>query len=129
MYTTPMFLLSLAIGTTPCLILQDKPSTTESKLIGRWKLEKSSSKRPEGSETTAEYKKGGVVVEEIRVGERTIKAEGTWRLDGDKKLIVTVKARNGKEQSVTYDIDVLDGTDLVMRNDDRVKVEFKRIKD
>jgi len=108
---------------------KDKPKTTEQKLIGKWKLEKTESELPEGAKATLEIKKGGDIVILIEVGDMKIKLEGTWKLDGDKKIVTEIKGPDGVTKKETQTIVKLDDENLIVKDEKDKKDEFKKIKD
>lgn len=127
-----LFAVLFTVALVPlCAQSQDKekPKTTEQKLIGKWKLEKTESDLPEGAKATVEIKKGGDMVILIEIGDMKIKMEGTWKLDGDKKIVTIIKLPDGKEKKETSTIDKLTDDELVMIDEKDKKDELKRIKD
>ncbi len=107
---------------------EDEPKPTAEKLVGVWKLAKSSIPLPDSVNVTIEFKKEGkLAVAYEEKGEKKT-AEGTWKLDG-QKLKITLK-RPGKSTDKTDTVEITKLTDQELVTDDKSgKVdEFKRVR-
>ncbi len=116
--------------TATCLILalvtstdaQDKKDDVKVKLLGVWELVKGGG--PPGS--TVEFKADGKLIMIAKLGEKTLKMEGTYTVDG-KKVTANYKA-NGKDVTDPMTIESLTDTQLITVDAKGMKDEFKKLK-
>jgi uncharacterized protein (TIGR03066 family) len=128
------FLPSLAIllALTVCvstLAQAPAPKDTEQKLLGKWKLVKSSKgELPAGLLATIHFEKDSKVKMHIAVADKKQDVSGTWKLDG-KKITVeyTDGPPKGKKESIT--ITKLTADELVTVDEKDVTEEFQKVKD
>ena len=101
---------------------QDKKGDTKSKLVGVWELVKGSG--PPGA--TIEFKADGKLLMIAKVGEKTLKMEGTYKVDGKK--VTAIYKVEGKEINDPTTIESLTATQLITVDDKGAKDEFKKVK-
>lgn len=105
----------------------DKDQPTPEKLVGIWKLVKSSEDLPKGLEATLEATKDGKFVMKVAFPEGKLEMTGTWKLDGNK---LTVEYADGPEKGKkeTMEITKLTDDEFVTLDEKKKKDEFKKVK-
>ena len=128
MLRASLMLTFLAVAFSTTLFAEDKPKTTAEKLIGKWKLVKSGEELPEGATATLELMKAGKLKVTISFMGTTQVIDGTYTLEGEKKLKVEMKqGENEKKETMT--IEKLTEDELITIDEKNKKDEFKRIKE
>jgi len=95
----------------------------KAKLIGVWEVTKSEN-APPGA--TIEFTKDGKLLVNFKVGDKEFKADGSYKVDGNK--LDTVLNFDGKEVKDSHTIKTLNDTTLVTVDDKGKVDEFKRKK-
>jgi len=95
------------------------------KLVGTWKLTKSSEKKGLPPGATLEFTKDGKLKFNIKVGDKELDVGGDYKVDG-KKLTITIEFM-GKSKTDTATIEKLTATDLHIKDDKGKVDEFKRV--
>jgi uncharacterized protein (TIGR03066 family) len=107
-----------------CAARAEEKASTKDKLVGVWEVTKGDS-LPVGAKL--ELTKDGKIMLVVKVEEKTIKLEGTYKVEGDKKFKATLK-QGGKESTETLEITKLTDKELVIK-DEKGKVDsFKKSK-
>jgi uncharacterized protein (TIGR03066 family) len=94
------------------------------KLLGKWKVTKSDTEGTVGS--TTEFQQGGKLKLHLKVGDKDIDLEGSYKVKGDK-LTGTLSFK-GKSKSFTHKIKSLSANKLVIENESGKTHEFTRVK-
>lgn len=98
-----------------------KEPTNKEKIVGVWEPTKGDS-LPKGA--TIEFTKDGKLKIAIKVEGKTITADGTYTVDGDK--LTTVLKDEGKEKKETVKIKKLTDKELVTEDSKGMVDEFKK---
>ncbi len=110
---------------------KDKEKTTAEKLVGKWKLVKSSQGTPEDVTFVVEFGKKGEMI--LRVEPKDKDAEpvvlkGTYKLDKDKIDYKMDNGTGGQKQEVLK-IKTITEDELVVTDPDDIQEDFKRVKE
>lgn len=123
-------LFAAVLGLSLAATAQDKKDTpSEAKLIGKWRLTKSSKgELPPGLSATIGMQKGGKFQMQMTFMDKKEVGAGTWKLDG-KMLTVeyTEGAQKGKKETMT--VTKLTDTTFVTEDPKGVTDEFTRVKE
>jgi uncharacterized protein (TIGR03066 family) len=98
-------------------------SQNADKLVGTWKLVKAAGKEPKG-DMTLTFTKDGKLAFTMKLGDKEVKADGTFKLDGDK--ITSVTRFGGKEMTEVHTIQTLNETTLITKDSKGEVTEFKK---
>ncbi|HVK14784.1 MAG TPA: lipocalin family protein [Gemmataceae bacterium] len=94
------------------------------KLVGTWEITKSTGDAPKGS--LVSFDKDGKLKVSIDFNGKKIEIEGTYKVEGDK-LTVTVKSPpDGKDETDTNTIKLLDDKTLVIVDMEKKETELAR---
>jgi uncharacterized protein (TIGR03066 family) len=113
--------LGCVLGLLLCGPLGADDKIDATRLVGRWQLEE----KEEGLSVVVELVKGGKMTATVRTGGGVIKAEGTYRVEGDR-LHTTL---NGDGQDGPHTIVKLTDTELVTKDKSGKEERMVRIKD
>jgi uncharacterized protein (TIGR03066 family) len=91
------------------------------KIVGTWVGVKG--EIPPG--TTVEFTKDGKLKVAVKIQDKTINVEGTYKVEGDT-VKITTKQQNGKEKTETIKLKTLTDTKLVTENEKGSVDEFKK---
>jgi uncharacterized protein (TIGR03066 family) len=119
-----LFALAAAVA-----VADDLPKDPEAKLLGKWKLTKSSKgDLPPGLEASITFEKGMKFKMRVEFMGKGEDGAGTWKLDGKK---MTVEYTEGREKGKTETMEVkkLSDEEFVTVDDKGVTEEFKKVKD
>ncbi len=114
--------MTLALFLVVATEAQDKKGETKSKLIGVWELVKGSG--PPGS--TLEFKNEGQLIMIAKLGDKTLKLEGTYKVEGKK--VTAIYKSGDKEINDPATIETLTDTQLITVDGKGKKDEFKKLK-
>lgn len=119
------FVFALSVGFATAADDKDKP--TAEKLVGVWKLVKSSEELPKDLDATLETTKDGKFVMKVAFGDNKLEMTGTWKLDGNK---LTVEYVDGPEKGKKETMEITNLTDdeFVTVDEKKKKDEFKKVK-
>jgi uncharacterized protein (TIGR03066 family) len=121
-------LLALTVSVS-ALAQAPEPKGEEMKLLGKWKLTKSSKgDLPPGLEAVITFEKDGKIKMLVALADKKQEAAGTWKLDG-KKLTVEYTDGPPKGKKETMVLKKLTDEDLVTVDEKDVTEEFKKVKD
>jgi uncharacterized protein (TIGR03066 family) len=98
-----------------------KGDSIKDKLVGTWELEKGQGV-PLGARM--QFTRDGKFISTGKRGDKQVKNEGTWKIDGDTLKLTT--KRGGKEQTIENSITKVDDKQLVLTVRDN-SFTFKRI--
>jgi uncharacterized protein (TIGR03066 family) len=96
-------------------------ATNKEKIVGVW-----TPKSKEGEKVTIEFTKDGKIIINAEAGEKKIRLEGTYAVDGES-IKMTLK-EDDKERKTTVKIITLNDKMLVTEDDKGKKDEFTRSK-
>lgn len=96
--------------------------SNKDKIVGVWEIVRGG-KLPPG--TTFEFTKDGKMKVAMKVQDKTMNMEGTYTVEGDK-LKNAGKGPDGKEQKETDTIVKLTDTELVLKDEHKTTIEFKK---
>jgi len=99
-------------------------SPTEHKLIGVWEVAKSVD-LPRRATGVVEFTKNGKMKVTVKLKDKTLRAEGTYKVEGDK-VMYTLTDPNGKKWTETNKIKTLDDKNLILVDEKSQADEFKR---
>lgn len=102
--------LGLVMGLACGVAVAADEKIDAAKLVGKWEP-----KDEKGAKFVVEFAKEGKLTFTIKAGDKEIKADGTYKLDGNK-LALTMKFE-GKEEKMTRTISKLTDTELVSKDD------------
>jgi uncharacterized protein (TIGR03066 family) len=124
--------LALFFGLTvsvSALAQAPEPKGEEMKLLGKWKLTKSSKgDLPPGLDAVIIFEKDGKIKMQVVLADKKQDAAGTWKFDG-KKLTVEYTDGPPKGKKETMVVKKLTDEDLVTVDEKDVTEEFKKIKE
>ncbi len=108
---------------------KDKPKSVPvaELIVGQWKLFKTDNELPKGTTAVLDMKKEGKLTLTMELNGEKQTIEGTWKLDGDKKLTAVMTAR-GMENKSVMTIEKLTDEDFVTVDEGKKKDEFKRVR-
>jgi uncharacterized protein (TIGR03066 family) len=115
----------IALGTVA--VRADDKDVNKTKIVGTWELVKSTAKEGAPPGTLVEFTKDGKFKLSVKAGDKEIKIDGTYSLDGDK-LKTAMKGPDGKEISDTDTITKLDDKELTLKGSKGEITEFKKKK-
>jgi uncharacterized protein (TIGR03066 family) len=98
-------------------------SQNADKLIGTWTVVKEDGKDPKG-DVTVTFMKDGKLAIALKFGDKEFKADGTYKLDGNK-LTTTIKF-GGKEKTEVQAVQTLNETTLITKDSKDKVTEFKK---
>jgi uncharacterized protein (TIGR03066 family) len=102
--------------------------SNKDKIVGTWETTKAPEGLPKDAVVTVEFTKDGKCTQSVKFGEKTMKGEGTYEVDGDK-IKTVIKAPTGKEEKETLTIKTLTDKELVTTEEKGGKtetIEFKK---
>ena len=121
-------LLALAVSVS-ALAQAPEPKGEEKKLLGKWKLTKSSKgDLPAGLDAVITFETGGKVKMQVTLADKKQEAAGTWKLDG-KKLTVEYTEGPPMGKKETMVVKTLTDEELVTVDEKDVTEEFKKVKE
>lgn len=99
------------------------PASNRTKILGVWEGRKSN------DGITYEFAKDGKLKITAKVGDRNIKIEGAYKVEGNK-LILTIKAPDEKDGQLTGTWTIIELTDkeLIIKHQTGITDEFKKKK-
>jgi uncharacterized protein (TIGR03066 family) len=118
---------AVAGNATPVPQEKEKEKPNPEKLVGKWKLTKTSGEFPKDGGAVVEYTKDGKMTITLTVGDNTIEMKGKYKLD-KHKIDYTVKLPNGEDKSEILTIKKLTDGELVTTDPEDIKEEFERVK-
>jgi uncharacterized protein (TIGR03066 family) len=119
----------LALTVSVSALAQEKDPKDAGKLVGKWKLVKSSKgDLPAGLSAVIQFDKDGKFKTLIELGDKKQEGSGTWKLDG-KKLTVEFTDGPQKGKKETNEVKKLTDDELVTVDDEQVTEEFKKAKE
>jgi uncharacterized protein (TIGR03066 family) len=128
-FMTPLAALLALTVSVAALAQAQEPKGEEMKLLGKWKLTKSSKgDLPSGLQAVIHFEKDGKVTMKVELADKKQDAAGTWKLDG-KKLTVEYTDGPPKGKKETMVVKKLTDEELVTVDEKDVTEEFKRVKD
>jgi uncharacterized protein (TIGR03066 family) len=110
------------VALVACCTLAADDKIDAKKLVGKWEPKE----KPEGSSVVIEFTKSGKVMFMANVNGKETKAEGTYKLDGNK--LKTVMKFGDIEQTRTRTISKLTDTELVSSDEKGKEVTLVRVK-
>jgi uncharacterized protein (TIGR03066 family) len=117
----------IALGAVAVRADDKEKDANKTKIVGTWEMVKTTAKDSPPPGTLVEFTKDGKFKLAVKVGDKEIKLDGTFSVDGDK-LKTTMKGPDGKEVSDTDTITKLDDKELTLKGSKGEITEFKKKK-
>jgi uncharacterized protein (TIGR03066 family) len=125
-FITPV--AAFLVLTVSVAALAQAPKDSEKKLLGKWKLVKSSKDElPPGLVAIIQFEKGGKFTTHIELKDKKQDVNGTWKFDG-KKLTVEYTDGPPKGKKETMEVTKLTDEQLVTVDEKQTTEEFKKVK-
>jgi uncharacterized protein (TIGR03066 family) len=124
----------LVLGTSAASRAEDtkgekKEAPNKDKLVGTWEVVKAESEKGPPPGMTVHFTKDGKATLSFKAGDKTISAEGTYKVEGDKLAITLKIGPGGKDHTDTDTIVKLTDKQLIIKDSNTNKnVEFKKVK-
>jgi uncharacterized protein (TIGR03066 family) len=119
---------TLALGVVGAAAADEKKEApSKEKLVGTWKLIKSSEELPPGAVGTVTFTKDGKMKVSFKFGEKSVDVKGTYTLDGDK-IMSNLRGPDGKEVKETSTITKLTATELATTDEKGRTEQFQKQK-
>ena len=95
-------------------------------IVGTWKLVKADQKLPDGTVATIEVTKDGKLKLVVELDGNKQVTPGTYKLDGEAKIVTTLKYDTG-DKTETHAIDKLDDKTLAITDEAGQKEVYERV--
>lgn len=98
--------LALAILALSARADDPKPAPAKELFVGTWKLTKTDTPQPKGTEAGLVAEKDGTLKLSLTLNGKTDVIKGTYKFDGDKTVVVTLTGPGGevKEERLTVEV-------------------------
>jgi len=130
MRTTAQLLVAFALF-TPTLVFgapvpKEKEKPNAEKVLGKWKLTKSSNDGEKSETLIVEFTKDGKMTITQGEGEAKFVFSGTYKVEGDK-LPYKMTMPGGDKKAETLTIKKLTDEELIFVDPDEIQEDFKRV--